>query len=338
MILADKIIQLRKKNSWSQEELAELMGVSRQAVCKWEGAQSIPDINRLIQLSKLFNVSIDYLLKDEIEEVIYNTDVVHDESVTEEKNLKRYVSMEEANAFLQIKEETSGKIAFGVFLCILSPIAMLLLAGAAEGNLIPMTEDMAGGLGVVILLLIIAPAVAIFIQCGMKTSPYEFLENEEIETQYGVTGMVKERREHFRDKYMRNLIIGVILCIFAAIPLFGVAMIDTKEFYEVISLCLTFLIAAIGVVFIVKVSIPWEAMKKLLQEGDYSIAEKAKKRKENDFVGLISGIYWLICVAFYLGMGFIQGEWGTARWFWPIAGVLFPVVLFICELFGNKDK
>lgn len=338
MILADKIIQLRKKNSWSQEELAELMGVSRQAVCKWEGAQSIPDINRLIQLSKLFNVSIDYLLKDEIEEVIYNTDVVHDESVTEEKNLKRYVSMEEANAFLQIKEETSGKIAFGVFLCILSPIAMFLLAGAAEGNLIPMTEDMAGGLGVVILLLIIAPAVAIFIQCGMKTSPYEFLENEEIETQYGVTGMVKERREHFRDKYMRNLIIGVILCIFAAIPLFGVAMMDTKEFYEVISLCLTFLIAAIGVVFIVKVSIPWEAMKKLLQEGDYSIAEKAKKRKGNDFVGLISGIYWLICVAFYLGMGFIQGEWGTARWFWPIAGVLFPVVLFICELFGNKDK
>lgn len=338
MILADKIIQLRKKNSWSQEELAELMGVSRQAVCKWEGAQSIPDINRLIQLSKLFNVSIDYLLKDEIEEVIYNTDVVHDESVTEEKTLKRYVSMEEANAFLQIKEETSGKIAFGVFLCILSPIVMFLLAGAAEGNLIPMTEDMAGGLGVVILLLMIAPAVAIFIQCGMKTSPYEFLENEEIETQYGVTGMVKERREHFRDKYMRNLIIGVILCIFAAIPLFGVAMIDTKEFYEVISLCLTFLIAAIGVVFIVKVSIPWEAMKKLLQEGDYSIAEKAKKRKGNDFVGLISGIYWLICVAFYLGMGFIQGEWGTARWFWPIAGVLFPVVLFICELFGNKDK
>jgi len=338
MILADKIIQLRKKNSWSQEELAELMGVSRQAVCKWEGAQSIPDINRLIQLSKLFNVSIDYLLKDEIEEVIYNTDVVHDESVTEEKNLKRYVSMEEANAFLQIKEETSGKIAFGVFLCILSPIPMLLLAGAAEGNLIPMTEDMAGGLGVVILLLIIAPAVAIFIQCGMKTNPYEFLENEEIETQYGVTGMVKERREHFRDKYMRNIIIGVILCIFAAIPLFGIAMIDTKEFYEVLSLCLTFLIVAIGVVFIVKVSIPWEAMKKLLQEGDYSIAEKAKKRKGNDFVGLITGIYWLICVAFYLGMGFIQGEWGNARWFWPIAGVLFPVVLFICELFGNKDK
>ncbi len=73
MILADKIIQLRKKNGWSQEELAEQMNVSRQAVCKWEGAQSIPDINKLIQLSKLFNVSLDYLLKDEVEEFEYNT-------------------------------------------------------------------------------------------------------------------------------------------------------------------------------------------------------------------------------------------------------------------------
>lgn len=174
MILADKIIQLRKKNGWSQEELAEQMDVSRQAVCKWEGAQSIPDINRLIQLSKLFNVSIDYLLKDEMEEITYGMDFVHDESVIEEKNSKRYVSMEEANAFLKIKEDTSGKIAFGVFLCILSPIAMFLLAGAAECNIIRMTEDMAGGLGLVILLLMIAPAVAIFIRCGMKSSPYEF--------------------------------------------------------------------------------------------------------------------------------------------------------------------
>ena len=89
MILADKIIQLRKKNGWSQEELAEQMNVSRQAVCKWEGAQSIPDINRLIQLSKLFNVSIDYLLKDEMEEIIHDTDYLDEEHVAEEKNPKQ---------------------------------------------------------------------------------------------------------------------------------------------------------------------------------------------------------------------------------------------------------
>lgn len=338
MILADKIIQLRKKNGWSQEELAEQMGVSRQAVCKWEGAQSIPDINKLIQLSQLFGVTTDYLLKDEIEDVIYDTDSYHEELVTEDEQNKHYVSMEEANAFLKVKEETSGKIAFGVFLCIISPIAMFLLAGAAECNLLPITEDMAGGLGMLVLLIIIAPAVAIFIQCGMKTSPYNFLDEEAIETQYGVTGMVKERRDNFRDTYIKYLILGVILCVLAAIPLFCVAMINTTEFYEVVALCLVLIIAAIGVVFIVKVSIPWEAMKKLLQEGDYSVAEKERKRKRKVIVGPVSGIYWMVCTAIYLWVSLSQNNWEFARVLWPVAGVLFVVVLIVCKMYEEREK
>lgn len=67
MILADKIIDLRKKAGWSQEELAQQLGVSRQSVSKWEGAQSIPDIDKILQMSRIFGVSTDYLLKDEIE-------------------------------------------------------------------------------------------------------------------------------------------------------------------------------------------------------------------------------------------------------------------------------
>ena len=50
MILADKIIELRKRSGMSQEELAEKLGVSRQSVSKWEGAQSTTDINRILQL------------------------------------------------------------------------------------------------------------------------------------------------------------------------------------------------------------------------------------------------------------------------------------------------
>ena len=54
MILADKITEERKKNGWSQEELAEKLGVSRQAVSKWESAGSVPDLQRVIQLAELF--------------------------------------------------------------------------------------------------------------------------------------------------------------------------------------------------------------------------------------------------------------------------------------------
>ena len=61
MILADKITDLRKKNGWSQEELANRLGVSRQAVSKWESAGAIPDLDKIIKMSDLFSVSTDYL-------------------------------------------------------------------------------------------------------------------------------------------------------------------------------------------------------------------------------------------------------------------------------------
>lgn len=67
MIFADKLTTLRKKAGWSQEELAEKMGVTRQSVSKWEGAQSVPDIDKILQLSRLFDVTTDYLLKEELE-------------------------------------------------------------------------------------------------------------------------------------------------------------------------------------------------------------------------------------------------------------------------------
>lgn len=67
MRLSDKIVELRKKNGWSQEELAEKLNVSRQAVSRWEVATAQPDATNILQLSKLFGVTTDYLLNDEYE-------------------------------------------------------------------------------------------------------------------------------------------------------------------------------------------------------------------------------------------------------------------------------
>ena len=67
MKLSDKIIQLRKANGWSQEDLAERLKVSRQAISRWEGATAQPDVANVLQLSKLFGVTTDYLLNDEYE-------------------------------------------------------------------------------------------------------------------------------------------------------------------------------------------------------------------------------------------------------------------------------
>jgi len=67
MKLSDKIQLLRKIYGYSQEQLAELCNVSRQAISKWEMDISLPDVDKIILLSKLFNTSIDVLLKDDLE-------------------------------------------------------------------------------------------------------------------------------------------------------------------------------------------------------------------------------------------------------------------------------
>lgn len=72
MKLFVKIQQLRKQNGMSQEKLAQLLGVSRQSVSKWELGQSLPEIDKIIQLSNIFEVTTDYLLKDVTEEKYIN--------------------------------------------------------------------------------------------------------------------------------------------------------------------------------------------------------------------------------------------------------------------------
>lgn len=63
MKLSDKIVGLRKSNGMSQEDLAEKLDVSRQAISRWESGAAMPDANNILQLSKLFDVTTDYLLK-----------------------------------------------------------------------------------------------------------------------------------------------------------------------------------------------------------------------------------------------------------------------------------
>ena len=167
MIFADKLIDLRKKSGWSQEELAEKLNVSRQAVSKWEGAQSIPDMNRIIQLSELFGVSTDYLLKDNLEQA-------EPTQGNDEVNSSRTVSMEEANAFLATKEENSRRVALAVMLCILSPVALILLGGAQAFGLLDWPEEVAGGIGLIVLILMIIPAVALFIISNIRISRYDY--------------------------------------------------------------------------------------------------------------------------------------------------------------------
>ncbi|MBQ6621983.1 MAG: helix-turn-helix transcriptional regulator [Mogibacterium sp.] len=316
MILADKIIENRKKNGWSQEELADRLGVSRQSVSKWEGAQAVPDIKKIIQMADLFGVSTDYLLKDEVESAGPQESAPVDAGIEDEV---RQVSMEEASAFLEHNERAARTISTGVMLCILSPVASCVLDGFAEIGLIDVvSEEIVGIVGVVILLLMVAAAIAMFLLIGMRGREFEYLEQVSIDTAYGVSGMAKERRAAYSGTHSRLLILGIILCVISAVPLLLMTIVkysNNTDVLPVIGTAVMLIMVAVGVKMIVLTCIRQGGYDRLLEEGDYT--------RLNKRAGKYDGIYWAIVLAIYLGWSFYNMGWQYTWVVWPIAGVLF---------------
>ena len=326
MILADKITELRKKNGWSQEELAEMLDVSRQSISKWESAQSMPDMNRILKMSELFCVSTDYLLKDDME-------LQAAEALPAETGGARTVSMEEASAFLAFRNLSSGRIALGVMMCVLSPVLLIVLAALQTEGVVGLSESAAVGIGLAVLLLMVGFAVALFVTSALMGQPYEYMEKEEIDTAYGVDGMVKERREKFRSVYSLRLVTGILLCVVSALPIF-IAMIFFADNHAAlaVSVGLLLVLAAVGVLLIVHSCIIWGGFQMLLQEGDYTAERKADSKKYEP----LAVIYWGSATALYLAISFIGDAWDRSWIVWPVAGVAYGVVLAVAKVLKKQ--
>ena len=327
MILADKIIRLRKKNGWSQEELADKMNVSRQAVSKWEGAQTIPDLEKILQLSTLFGVTTDYLLKEEIEDEELTNDTSSDTTV-------KRISIEEANAYIEQRKKASWRIALATFLCILSPITLIVLSILSELPNAIVTEMTAGAVGLTVLFAFVLCAVPIFIYCGFKNQPYEFLDkNIPFELEYGVKGLVTEKKNAFRPTYIAYNIIATCLCIFSVVPLVMLSFTE-NEILVAVALALMMIIVGIGVGMFIVVGTQNASMQKLLKEGEFT--EKEKKRTGvKEVVGFC---YWGVLTAIYLVVSFLNNQWNLSWIIFAVGGVLFPVVMCICNYVADKHK
>lgn len=327
MIFADKLIRLRKKSGMSQEELAEKMNVSRQSVSKWEGAQSVPDLEKILQLGELFGVTTDYLLKDEMED---------EEFVGKDTTCCRKVTLAEANEFLELRKNASWRVALATFLNIAAAAQLIVFGGTTTLPEPPFPENVAAVLGMAVLLVLAAAAVGIYLYTGAQSKHFEFLEKEEFETEYGVVGMVKEKQKAFRNTYVTSNIIGACLCVISPVPTF-VGAVAANDFTRVLLLAATLLIAGVGVVFFITAGVREASMRKLLQEGDYTPKYKRRAR----LAAKISPIYWGIVVAVYLvWLLFIDGSKSESNsWVvFPVAGVLFAAVLGICGLIERNNK
>lgn len=332
MILAEKITKLRKQQGWSQEELANQLNVTRQSVSKWESMASIPDLDKIIKMSRIFGVSTDYLLMDDAEESAEDT--FSPDTITDPENQVRTVSLEEANDYLEQTARSSFKIALGVAVCITCPIPIILLAAASyqPGSMI--TEAMASGIGVSLLLLMVAAAVAVFITEGLRLHKYEYLEKSPIETEYGVAGVAELKRENYQPVWHRNIVAGVSCCILAVVPLIAASAFRNGNAFLMSGLvALMLAIIALGVFLIVHSSIIWNSFHILLEEGDYTRKNKKNERQNSP----LCAIYWSIATAVYLGWSFITFDWERTWIMWPVAAVLYAAVEGIANVIRSRQ-
>ncbi len=329
MILADKIAQLRRQNGWSQEELAYQLNVSRQAVSKWESGSSIPELDKILNMSRLFNVSTDYLLKDELETPENTLTVPSDSDELPAKDPVRTLSLEEAAVYLELVRQLRGKIALGVSMFILCPIPIFFLSEWADGT---PKEDFAAGIGVALLLLIVAVGLIFLLPAAFQLEKFEYLEKEDIALGYGVAGIVEQKRNDYAPIFHKSITQGVVLCVLAVVPLMLTAAFQPSDRWVMASVSLLLAIVAVAVQFFVRAGMVQDSFNKLLQLEDYTAHEKMLNRK----IGWVSGAYWCVVTAIYLGYSFWRDSWKTSWVIWVVAGLFFAALNFALRAWVDR--
>lgn len=356
MTLSEKIAKLRRQHGWSQEELAEKMDVSRQAVSKWEGGLAVPDIDNLVRLSTLMGVTIDDLLKaDDViphaDDHRYDRYDRYDQHDRRDRNDRsdpdvalppaeptspeshvRTVTRDEAECFLSERRRASGIIAVATFLCVLSPIPVLLMSAAAETGRWHISENLAAGLGVIVLFLLVACAVPLFVCCGFRNSPYEFLDRAEpFELTPDAREVVTARQDSEHTAYIRTHLLATFVCILSPIPLL-VGVFSEREWLTVVLLCVTMAIAGVGAMLFILSGVRRAATQKLLKEGDYT----PRKLRAEGVKEVVGTIYWGLLTAAYLLWSFLSGDWHLTWLTYAVGGVLFPVVMSLVGLLLDR--
>lgn len=317
MILGDKITNLRKKNGMSQEELAEKLGVSRQSISKWESSQSIPDLNRILELGRVFGVSTDYLLKDDMEDVEYS---YSDEAAADRVK----VSIDEANSYMDARIKQGKATALGVMLCILSPVILIFLGALSKFPLwgVTVTEAAAAGIGITVLLLMVAAAVTVFIVSGNRMKPYKYLLEGEFELEYGVSGIIAEKRAAYENKYTVSTAAAVALCILSAVPLILTGVFAASDLLLIAFTDLLLILVSVAVYIFIYTGSKMSGYKLLMQDDEYTPAN----REQNKKISELGGIYWALVTAVYLLWSFISNNWDLTWLVWPVAGLIFAAL------------
>ena len=376
MLLSEKIMSLRKRNGWSQEELAQQLGVSRQSVSKWESMASMPDIQKIMAMSELFGVSTDYLLKDELEELPATaiaadyaassvqsgssdpaagstTDSTAGDGSTGESSTgnastseaiapKLSVSLETATEYLDAIARTSRPTAGAITLFILGPALLVSLATYSEDALYfdPMriSPDAMGIAGICIMMLFIAAGVGLLILQDMKLARFKQFKEASLELQYGVEAAVRRRAESTESLRYVQQAAGVCLTILSAIPFLIASYYGTGLIFA-LGFFSAAILVSLGVYLLVYSGIIRDGYRALLQEGDFSHDEKSNKRDSKSAAlkyRPIARAYFGTITLLYVGYSFITKDWKSSWIIWPVSALLYHIIISILNALKKK--
>jgi transcriptional regulator with XRE-family HTH domain len=325
MILADKIVRLRKQFDWSQEELAEKMNISRQSVSKWESTNSIPDINKIIMLANIFDVSTDFLLKDDVEEF--------DPLSGSTESGMIQISLEQAMEYVENKRQVTGLVTKGVVLCVSSVIPLFSFLAMAETNRLGLTSDFAAWIGIVSILVMISIGISFFIRTNQYENDIAPIENASFELAYGVHSVFKEKLQKFRATYNLRLSLGIFMFIISFVPLMFVSMFFSGSDIILMMLVVLILMIATGIYIVAPVSAKYDAYNNILNDN----SKKTEKSKRTKRVDKLAAFYWPLLVAIYLGWSLWTMDWGVTWIVWPVGAVLFAALVGLMELLDKDD-
>ncbi|WP_411168745.1 helix-turn-helix domain-containing protein [Clostridium sp. MB05] len=243
MNFGEKLFKLRKEKGLSQEAVAEQVGTTRQAISKWENGQGFPETEKLMMLGNIFEVSIDYLLKD-------------NECENIENNAGYYVSKEVAYGYLTNEKRNAKYIALGFSSWILTGVPYLMLQNSWR---------------IVVMAVFIVLGISFFVVgCLKDETKYAVLKKEPLIFDSNFIKQLTTEYEISKKKYHALLLASVILIAGGIIPIFvtlkGMGFGDILSEYHAIS----FLIIAFGFFGFVHSVSHMEAYEFLVKNDEYS--------------------------------------------------------------------
>ena len=298
MAFSDNLQFLRTRQGQTQEQLAEILEVSRQSVSKWESAQSYPEMDTLLRICDLYHVSLDTLMRGSVEDSLVEDTARYDQFM---------------NRFSKRMAFAVGGIIAGVGLC-----GLLEVKG--------LSEYMTGAL----LLLIIAVCVVVIVASN--------LQRENFRKQYPVLTdfYTEEQKQTFRQKFVWFISGGVGALLFdVALLLVLFAKSPQGESFESRAISLFLLIVAGAVTAFVYAGIQEEKYKIDEYNRDNNPTPEAKKRI--GLINTICGALMVSTTALYVGLGLALDLWRTAWWVFAVAGILCAVVHIVLAPYRDED-